>query len=51
MPKEATTMDGRKHSKRVWLSEIHPVWIEYVKEHPQHYRFAPIPEFEPKRRG
>ena len=37
-------MDKQKQHGRVWLSEIHQLWHGYVKEHPQHHRFAPLPD-------
>lgn len=49
MPKEAT-MDTRKQNERVWLSDVHLLWREWVPQHPQHTRFAPLPARKTKPR-
>ena len=41
-------MTRRNQNSRVWMSESHAMWRNYVKQHPQHSRFAPIPNFEVK---
>ncbi len=44
-------MSGRKAENRMWLSEKHDLWRDWVAHHPRNQRFAPYSKYETKSRG